>query len=353
VTILSPLGALFMSQIRYLLLPLVLVGALLAAGCGGSDEVPADAIAVVGDRVIAKEDFDALMEQARRSYAAQTSEENPEGRPFPEAGTPEHNTLKNQAVQFLVQRAQFEQKAEELGIEVTDEMVEERLEQIKEQYFEGDEEKYQEQIEEQGLEDAQVRRDIRAQLVQEEIFQKVTEDIEVADGEVEEYYTENAEQYGQPESREVRHILVATEDEAKEIRQKLEAGEDFAKLAEEHSQDPGSAAQGGKLTVSRGQTVPEFDQTAFSLETNSISQPVKTQYGFHIIQPLSQVKDAETTPLEDVKESIRQQLLQTKRNEKMTEWVEETKQEFAEKTRYQVGFEPPEPETGPTENEDR
>lgn len=329
----------------FLPLALILTVALLAAACGGAEDqtVPAEAVAVVGDRNIEKAQFDALMEQARKSYEAQKRE-------FPNAGTPEYNTLKNQAVQFLVQRAQFEQKAEELGIEITDEDVDERLEQIKEQYFSGEEEKYEEQLEQQGLSDEQVRRDIRAQLIQEKLFEKVTEEIEVTDEEVQQQYASNKEQYGQPESRDVRHILVETQKEANDLRRQLNEGADFEKLAKDHSKDPGSAAQGGKLTISRGQTVPEFDKAAFSLSVNTLSQPIKTQYGFHLIQPLSQVKEAKTTPLEDVEESIRQQLLQTKRNERMTAWVEETKKEFADKTRYQVGFAPPAvTETGETE----
>ena len=327
-------------------LPVALVLALFAAGCGGSDEqsVPADAVAVVGDEEIDKAQFDQLMEQARSSYKAQERE-------FPEAGTPEYTTLRNQAMQFLVQRAQFEQKAEELDIEVTEADVDARLKQIKEQYFGGDEKKYEEQLKQQGLSDEQVRRDIRAQLIQEKLFEKVTSDIKVTDEEIEKHYNENKDQYGQPESREVRHILVETKAQADRIRGQLTNGGNFEALAKQHSKDPGSAAQGGKLTVSRGQTVPEFDQAAFSLERNAISQPIKTQYGFHIIQPLSAVKPAQTTPLKDVKESIRQQLLQTKRNERMTQWVEETKKEFADKTRYQVGFAPPPTATGTTTGE--
>jgi peptidyl-prolyl cis-trans isomerase C len=334
-----------MTRIRLLLLPLA-AAALVAAGCGGSDEtVPADAVAVVGDQTIAKSQFDALMEQARKSYEAQD-------RDFPNAGTPEYNTLRNQALQFLVQRAQFEQKAEEMGIEVTDQEVDERLDQIKEQYFEGDEEKYANQLEEQGLSEEQVRRDIRAQLVQEKLFEQVTEDVEVTDEEIEEYYEENQEQYGQAESREVRHILVENQQEAVQIRRQLTEGADFEELAKEHSKDPGSAEQGGKLTVSRGQTVPEFDEAAFSLDVNELSRPIKTQYGFHIIQPLGGTQPAKTTPLADVEEQIRQQLLQTKRNERMTEWVEETKTEFEARTRYQVGFAPAPAETENGEGED-
>jgi foldase protein PrsA len=334
----SPLayGAFSMNRLRIVLF-LILVVALFAAGCGGGDDeenVPGDAIAVVDGTKIAKAEFDGLIGQAKRSYKAQK-------RVFPKVGTAEYNVLKNQAVQFLVQRAQFEQKADELGVDVTDKQVEERLKQIKKQYFAGSQKRYEQQLKQQGLTDEQVRRDIRAQLIQEGIFKKVTEDAKVSDKDIQDYYNKNKTQYGTPESRDVRHILVPTKKQADDLYRRIKGGEDFAKLAKKYSKDPGSKDQGGKLTVARGQTVEQFDKTAFLLPKNSLSRPVKTQYGYHLIQPLSDVKPAKTTPLKQVKESIKQQLLQTKKNESMTKWVEDTKKEFADETTYQVGFEPP------------
>lgn len=315
------------------------LAAVVLTGCGGGEEgVPDDSIAVVGDQEVPKAEFDALLAQAKASYAAQK-------RPFPKAGTPEYNTLKTQAVQFLVQRAQFEEKARELDVEVTDKQVEDRLGQIKKQYFGGSEKKYLDQLKEQKLGDAQVRRDIRAQLIQEGIYKKVTDDVKVTDAQVQKYYRDNQSQYGQPESRDVRHILVPSKKQADNLHAQLTNGGDFAALAKKFSKDPGSAAQGGKLTVAKGATVPAFDKLAFSLEKSEISAPVKTQYGWHIIQALSAVKPAKITPFEQVEESIRQQLLQTEKNEKMTKWVEDVKKEFGDKTKFQVGFRPPAPPT--------
>ena len=325
-----------MRHTRFLLLILFAL-VLLAAGCGGDDgpeTVPGDAIAVVDGNAIAKTEFDGLISQAKKSYTAQKKD-------FPKVGTAEYNVLKNQAVQFLVQRAQFEQKADELDVEVTDKQIEDRLKQIKKQYFGGDQKRYEQQLKQQGLTDEQVRRDVRAQLVQEGIFKKVTTDVKVTDADIQAYYTKNKSQYGTPESRDVRHILVTGKPLADRLYAQLKAGGDFAALAKKHSKDPGSKDQGGKLTVSRGQTVEPFDRTAFLLPKNGLSRPVKTQYGFHIIQALSDVKPAKTTPLKDVKASIKTQLEQTKKNEAMTKWVEETKQEFADQTTYQVGFAPP------------
>jgi parvulin-like peptidyl-prolyl isomerase len=330
-----------MTHLRTLLLILVAL-AVVAAGCGGEDEeVPRDAVAVIDGSEVAKSEFDALISQAQSSYKAQKRE-------FPKAGTPEYNTLKNQAVQFLVQRTMFELQAEELDVEVTDQQVNARLAQIKKQYFGGDQKKYEEQLKQQGLTDVQVRRDIRAQLVQEAIFKKVTEDIKVTDKEISDYYAKNKDQYGTPESRDIRHILVPTKKQADDLYAQIKGGADFAALAKKFSKDPGSAAQGGKMTIAKGQTVATFDQTAFLLGKNVLSRPVKTQYGYHIIEPLSAIKPAKTTPLKDVKESIRQQLLQTKRNETMTKWVEETKSDYAEQTDYQIGFAPPPAATATT-----
>jgi parvulin-like peptidyl-prolyl isomerase len=323
---------------------LLVFAALAAAGCGGGDDdesVPGDAIAVVDGNAIAKSEFDGLISQAKKSYKAQK-------RPFPKVGTAEYNVLKNQAVQFLVQRAQFEQKADELDVEVSDKQVEDRLKQIKKQYFAGNEKRYAQQLKQQGLTDEQVRRDIRAQLVQEGIFKKVTDDVKVTDKSIQDYYTKNKAQYGTPESRDVRHILVAKKALADQLYTQIKNGADFAKLAKKYSKDPGSKDQGGKLTVSRGQTVEPFDKTAFLLPKDSVSRPVKTQYGYHIIQALSDVKPAKTTPLKDVKASIKQQLLQTKKNEAMTKWVDSTKKEFADQTTYQVGFAPPKTTSGST-----
>ena len=327
-----------------LLIAFVAALALLASGCGGGGgkkEVPANAVAVVGDVTVEKAQFDALMDQAKRSYKQQKSAEFPKGRPFPAAGSPEFNQLKQQAMQFLVQRAEFAQKAEELKVEVDDKQLDARLAQIKKQYFKNDEKVYAKQLAEQGLTDAQVRADIKAQLISEGIFKAVTDKVKVTDAELVKYYNENKEQYGQPEQRDVRHILVKDKAKADDLYTQLKGGANFAELAKKNSIDPGSKAQGGKLTISKGQTVAPFDETAFMLQTNNISRPLKTQYGYHIIQPISAVKPAKTTPLKDVKEAIRQQLLQTKKNDAMTKWVEDLKKEFDKDIAYQVGFSPP------------
>jgi parvulin-like peptidyl-prolyl isomerase len=337
-----------MTKSRLFLLPALLL-ALVLAGCGGDDKqsVPADAVASVDGEPIQKTEFDTLISQAKKSYENQK-------RDFPAAGSQEYQTLKNQAVQFLVQRRQFEQEAEEMGIEIEDQQVEDRLDQIKKQYFGGDQKKYETQLKEQGLSDVQVRNDIRAQLVSEKIFEQVTKDVKVADEDVQQYYEKNKANYTQPESRDVRHILVKQKAKADDLYKQVKAqnGSNFAALAKANSEDEGSKAEGGKLTITKGQTVAPFDKRAFELEKNEISEPVKTEFGFHIIQALTDVKKSSVTPLKEVKDSIRQQLLQQKKNEAMTKWVDGLKKEYEDKVAYGVGFTPPAPVTGTTETTD-
>jgi foldase protein PrsA len=321
-------------KIFRLALLLCALAAVGLAGCGGDEEVPADAVAVVDGQQIARSDYEALLSQAKKSYKNQKRE-------FPAAGSQEFQTLRNQAVQFLVQREQFEQEASDMDVDVTDKQIDARLEQIQKQYFGGDKKKYEKQLKEQGLSEKQVRNDIRAQIISEKIFEQVTKDVKVTDADIAAYYEKNKAQYSQPESRDVRHILVKTKKQADELYAQLQGGADFAALAKKYSEDTGSKANGGKLTISQGQTVAPFDKVAFQLKKNEISQPVKTEFGYHIIQPLSDEKAAKVTPLKDVKESIRQQLGQTKKNEAMTKWVDELKKDYKDKVSYAAGFSPP------------
>jgi len=225
---------------------------------------------------------------------------------------------------------------------VTDKQVDQRLEQIKKQYFQGNQKKYEKQLKDQGLTEEQVRRDIRGQLISEKIFAKVTSDVKIDDAAIAKYYEEKkSTQYSQPESRDVRHILVKTKAKADQLETQLKNGADFAALAKKFSEDTGSKANGGKLTISKGQTVAEFDKEAFQLKKNEISPPVKTQFGYHIIQALSDVKPAKVTPLKDVKDAISQELKQTKKNEAMTAWIDDLKKDYKDKVSYAVGFSPP------------
>ncbi len=324
---------------RRVFLPVLLAFgvAVFAAACGGdggsSGAVPANSVAVVGDQSIAKSEFDDLIKYAEQSYTAQK-------RPFPKVGTPEYVQLRDQAMRFLIQRTQFEVKADDLGIDISDEAVQKRIDQYIKERHQGDKKKFEAELKTQGLSEPQARDIIRANLVQEAIFNKVTKDVKVSDDEAKKYYDKNKAQYGTPETRSVRHVLVKKKPLADRLYNELKAGGDWKKVAKEHSQDPASKNQGGRMTATKGQLVPEFEQVAFTIGNNGISKPTKTQYGWHIIQALSPVKKSQSTPYNQVKEAIRQQLLQEKRNKEMEKWVAGMRKDLNDETTYQVGYKP-------------
>jgi parvulin-like peptidyl-prolyl isomerase len=324
-----------MRLLRFLSLPLLLVAVLLAAGCGGSSakSVPSNAVAAVGGSTITKTQFNDLLAGAQRTYAARKT-------PFPKPGTSQYKSLQDQAMQYLVQQSELEQRAKDLGVTVSTKDVTDRLKQIKTQYFGGSEARYKQQLKQQGLTEEQILRDLHAQLLSEKLYNQVTKDVKVSDADVQAYYDAHKTTYGQKASRDVRHILVNNKTLADQIVAQLKAGGDFAALAKKYSKDPGSAKLGGKLTISQGQTVPPFDKAAFSLKTNEVSAPVHTTYGWHIIQPLGAIKPAKQTAFKDVQAQIRQQLQQTKKTEAMTKWVDGVKKDYAQKISYQTGYAP-------------
>ena len=311
---------------------------LVAAGCGGSDEVPTNAVAVVDGSSITRASLDELLTRAKLSYAAQK-------RSFPKAGTSEYQTLQTQAVAYLVQRQEYASEAEKLGIQVKDTQIAKKVDQVRKQYFSDNQAKFVQGLKEQGYTEATLREELRSQLLTEGIYDKVTAAAKVTDADVKSYYAKNKANYSVPESRAVRHILVKTKAEADRIRAELVSGGDFAALAKANSLDPGSKDQGGKLTVSKGQTVAPFDKAAFSLDTNEVSEPVKTQFGYHIIQPLAAVKAGSVTPLSQVQDQIRTQLVSQKKNDAVNDWVANVEKEYKGKVQYAVGFEPPDTST--------
>ena len=311
---------------------------LVAAGCGGSDEVPTNAVAVVDGSTITRASLDELLTRAKLSYAAQK-------RSFPKAGTSEYQTLQTQAVAYLVQRQEYASEAEKLGIQVKDTQIAKKVDQVRKQYFSDNQAKFVQGLKAQGYTEATLREELRSQLLTEGIYDKVTAAAKVTDADVKSYYAKNKANYSVPESRAVRHILVKTKAEADRIRAELVSGGDFAALAKANSLDPGSKDQGGKLTVSKGQTVAPFDKAAFSLDTNEVSEPVKTQFGYHIIQPLAAVKAGSVTPLSQVQDQIRTQLVSQKKNDAVNDWVANVEKEYKGKVQYAVGFEPPDTST--------
>ena len=118
----------------------------------------------------------------------------------------------------------------------------------------------------------------------------------------------------EPEIR-ARHILVETEDQAKAAIKRLKAGEDFAKVATELSKDPGSGQQGGDLGFfTKDRMVPEFSTAAFALEIGKVSEPVKSQFGYHVIK-VEEKREKPIPGFEEVRDQISEFMLNKSRQD--------------------------------------
>jgi foldase protein PrsA len=322
------------------LLLLALIAALALVACGGggtsSADVPDGAVAVVGDKTVTKEEFDKLIEQQKKSAEAQKQD-------FPAPGTAEYEALKATVVKGLVEQKEWELEGEAMGVEVTDQEIETELDKLKQQYFQGDEQKYSAEIAKQGLSDEDVRNELRTRILTNKIFEAVTKKVTVTDADIQAYYDKNPTQYQQPASREVRHILVKTEALAQKLHDQIQGGADFAKLAKKYTQDQASKADGGKFTAFKGRTVEPFDEFVFSAKTGDLSDPIKTEFGWHIIEALSAIKPATTTPLDQVKDSIKTTVLQTKQNAAMKAWIAALPAKYADEVAYAPGYAPASP----------
>lgn len=201
----------------------------------------------------------------------------------------------DQAIQILMIEKVLADK-----YEVTDEEVEAEFEKSKEEM--GD--SFDQFLEQNNQTEESYKKVIRLNLLQEKAL---TDGVEVTDEEIQQQYERQGTELN------ARHILVADQETADKVKAELEAGGDFAALAEEYSTDPGSAANGGNLDwFGAGAMVPEFEEAAYALEVDEISEPVQSQHGFHIIQVTEKRQVEDQAPLEDQEEQIRSELAMAK-----------------------------------------
>jgi peptidyl-prolyl cis-trans isomerase C len=144
-------------------------------------------------------------------------------------------------------------------------------------------------------------------------------------------YDDAVKQMGSEEEVRARHILVETEDEAKAVVDQLKGGADFAALAKEKSKDPGSAQNGGELDfMGKNELVPEFAEVAFKMYPGQTSNPVKTQFGWHVIK-LEEKRACQAPPYEMLKDRIEQFVMRKAQTELVTQLREAAKVERLDK----------------------
>lgn len=235
------------------------------------------------------------------------------------------------AMQSLIREVLFDQEIERYGIKIAkaeiDSLYASEYDSLLESY-DISEDQLSSILQNQGrtLDEykATFRDSIRGQLRNEALRERVVGSIEPTEEELRSYFENDILAYETEEEIRASHILVQDEDTANQILEEVALGQSFAELAKEYSIDTGTADEGGDLGwFSRGQMVIEFEEAAFALEKGEISEPVKTNYGYHIIQLVDR-QAASTPTLEGVKDQVRDNYIAQLSSERFNDWYQET-----------------------------
>lgn len=264
---------------------------LLLTGCGDSSDYVAT---VDGQKIFQTELNQALREQ----YGAEVLD-----------------TLINNKIIAL--------EAEKEGITVSDNAIRAEYDELVESY--GGKEALQEALDANGLTVESVKDNIRMYQLTKDVIAK---SIDISDEELQHYFEEHKDDYGQQEQVAASHIFLEDEATAKQVEEKLKAGEDFAELAKTYSIDIDTSEDGGDLGyISRGQMDEQFEAAAFALEKGTVSGVVQSAEGYHIIKVTDQVP-AQEAVFEDVKDEVYETLLESRINEEYSTWLTEKQEQY-------------------------
>ena len=219
-------------------------------------------------------------------------------------------------------------EADALNISVSKEEIDAEFNNYADAY--GGKESLVEALKQYNMTEEKIREDIRTYLLTVKVM---SDYVALTDEEVAAYFEENKALYSTPEQAEVSQILVATVEEANDVLEKLKAGEDFATLAEQFSIDAESADDGGAMgMIPTGMMSPEFDNAVFNANIGELVGPIETEEGFHIVKVIDK-KEGQEAKLEDVQETVRQELLNTRVDEEYETWLNSKYEEYEIKSK--------------------
>ncbi|MFC1889589.1 peptidylprolyl isomerase [Thermodesulfobacteriota bacterium] len=243
---------------------------------------------------------------------------------------PSYEELEESALGGLIDRELLLDHASREGIQCIDDEIEAEMERYR--GGAANEANLREHLERSGKTIEDLRTEIRVQLTCQKVLRPQGAGISVTEKEARKFYKENIDLMKRPEERRVRHILVGVnagaDDEerrkaheaALEVKALVDGGEDFAAMAAKYSACP-SAPTGGVLGwLRRGQTDADFEAATFAMNSGAVSEPVKTSFGYHIIEVM-EVKAGAIVPFEELREPIIATVKEKKKREKIESFL--------------------------------
>lgn len=296
-----------MKSVRIALSLVLALGVAFAAGCSDKGV----AAKVNGEKILLA-DVDKQVEQIKQQYPQMFQGPDGEGRLI---------DYKQRILDNLINQKLVEQAAKERRIEVSDEEVEKQLKALRGGF--KDEEQFQAALKSANMTLDGLKKQIREQLLTTKIIESLAKDIKVTEDEMRSYYEKNKAQFEQKAAKRASHILFKPEDKkkAEQVLAELRSGGDFAALAKEYSVDPQSAAKGGDLGW-QTTPLPEIDAALAKLDKGELSGLVKTSYGWHILR-VTDTRKAMQQSFEQVKEQVKQILIQQKRADSYQKFIDE------------------------------
>ena len=168
---------------------------------------------------------------------------------------------------------------------------------------------------------------LKKEILTQATIKKILSEVTVTDDEVQKYYEANQETFKDEESLTAKHILVDSFEQATNVLQSIKDGMTFEEAASKYSSCP-SKEQGGNLgSFTRGRMVPEFEKAAFELEVGVVSEPVQTQFGYHLIK-VEEKSEAAVKVFDEVKATIKAELLNERQGFKYMQFVEGLKTKY-------------------------
>ena len=330
------------------------LGIGVLAGCG--NDVPAGAVAKVGESTISQDEFDKWLAIAvkgqgqagaaavpdppdfKKCVAAKKKTPVAKGQTRPSDAQlkkqckTEFDNVKREVMQFLIQAEWMQQEADEQGIEVKDAELKKALEDQKKQAFQNDKQ-YEDYLASSGMTEQDVLFRVRLNQLQEKLVKKVTEDAKkVSDEDIESYYEKNKKRFAQPERRDLRVVLTKTEAKARQAKRALDSGQPFKRVVKQYSIDEASKSQNGLLpAVSEGQQEKAFDEAIFSAKRGQIEGPVKTQFGWYVFE-VEKVTKASQQTLEQSKDTIRNLLRSQREQKALDAFVKDFRESYKDET---------------------
>jgi peptidyl-prolyl cis-trans isomerase C len=247
----------------------------------------------------------------------------------------DQDSFRSRVLDELIERELLYQESVKAGVAVEKDSVQAQMDLLKERF--PDKDVFLSALTEMNMTENDLQRHIeRGMSIRKYVDEAFVQKAVVTDKAVEDFYKENPQAFTRPERVRARHILrevpsdASTEAVEKEqelllsLRARVEKGEDFGEMAKEHSSCPSSTQNGDLGFFGRGEMVKEFEDAAFSLEPGSVSDIVKTQFGFHLIQLVEKQPEG-VVPLNDIKDRLVLHLKQEKGKEAATAHLKELK----------------------------